>query len=111
MDTQIEQVIAELSKIDNAAENILLQTETEKEKYDREIEEKTRKYDEKIETDIQNKLSAYESKLEKESQIYMDKLQKDTDSSIKKLEDSYNKNHTKWSKDILNTLLEQQGDL
>ena len=111
MYTQIEQVIAELSKIDNAAENILLQTEKEKEKYDEEIKQKTLKYDKELETVIKNKLSAYESKLKKETQTYMDKLQKDTDSSIKKLEDAYNKNHTKWAKDILNNLLKRQGDL
>lgn len=110
MDIQIEQVIAELSKIDNAAEDILLQTEKEKEKYDEEIQKKTLQYDESVEAGINEKLSAYEAMLKKDSQSYMDKLQKDTDSNIKKLEEAYNRHHTKWANDILKALLARQGD-
>lgn len=108
MDTQIEQMITELSKIDSATENIFVQTEKEKEQYAADLKKKTEKFNKELEDDIQNQLSLYESELIKENNIFIEKLQKDTESSIKKMELSYNKHHTEWAKSIVNTLLKQE---
>lgn len=111
MDTQIEQVITELSKIDAAAENILEQVEKEKEEYAHGMNQKTAGFDKSLEDDIHKELSSYEAKLLKENNVYLDKLQKDTDAKIKKLEEAYSKFHTTWAREILQSLITKQEDL
>ena len=68
MDTGIETIITELSKIDAATEKIILAGVEEKENYNNSITRKTKDFDEKIESEAQQELNDYEASLRKDAE-------------------------------------------
>ena len=106
MDTGIETIITELSKIDAATEKIILAGVEEKENYNNSITRKPKDFDEKIESEAQQELNDYEASLRKDAEAKLLLITSDIDRKKSKIQEAYNVNRDKWAVDIFNKILE-----
>lgn len=107
MEYQVEQVISELSKIDNASESILTSADKEKEDYANEISLKTKSLDLELKADAQKYIENFKDKLQTDNEKILSQLRANTEKDLQKLDDAFNKNHTKMAKDIFARLIKE----
>lgn len=106
-DNDISQIIAELSKIDNAAENVLTNIDADKQAYSDKIKNMTTDFDTDLEDNIRKQLSDYESSLKQKNRNELDAIREETNHSINALELWYEKNHSSVAQDIVNSFVKE----
>lgn len=94
MELQIEQIISELSKIDNASESIISSANVEKDNYAKKLEQEKKVFDTGLQKELEGQLAAYRKNLETENSKVIKQMRSNTETELKKLEDSYTANHT-----------------
>lgn len=107
MEYQVEQVISELSKIDNASESILTSADKEKEDYAEEMSEKTKSLDLELKADAQKYIENFKNRLQADNEKLLNQLRANTEKDLQKLDDAFNKNHTKMAEDIFTRLIKE----
>lgn len=107
MNDQIDQVIAELSKIDAAADTLIASTESEKEAYKEEINNKIHLFDEELDKTTADELMKFKLSLQEASDDELSKYQTETTKTIADLDVWYEKNHTAIASQILNNLIKE----
>lgn len=105
MEYQVEQVISELSKIDNASESIITSTDVEKTNYAKEIDEKTILFEKNLEEDMRISLEEYRNKLGQDNDKILKQMRTNTEKDLEKIDSAYNKNHAELAKEIFNKLI------
>ncbi len=107
MKEQMSTVISELSKIENAAVEIIEDTEVRQKNFANEMDEKTKKFDEALAMETQDHLKKIGEELNKKSADDIEKLKIEAQEELDELEKSYEDNHTQWAKDILESLIKE----
>lgn len=110
MEYQVEQVISELSKIDNASESIITSTDVEKTNYAKEIDEKTILFEKNLEEDMRTSLEEYRNKLGQDNDKVLKQMRTNTEKDLEKIDSAYNKNHAELAKEIFNKLIKAWGN-
>lgn len=101
MENDFSQVIAELTKIDDAAENVLSNTESAKQAYSDKIKQETDQFDKELESNIKKILAEYENNIRNENEASLSVIRKETEQNINDLESWYNENHASIVKEIV----------
>lgn len=107
MDNQIEQVIAELSKIDEAATKIISNSESEKEAYAGKIKKQMEQFDAQLNEKNQQELKEFESDLYDKHQAELAECLESTAKSIDDINLWYTKNHATLARQIVNDLTKE----
>ena len=107
IENDIGKIISELSRIDDAAANVLTHMEANKQAYDEKIAKDTAKFDKKLEADITSQLTQYEANLKEETDKELDNIRKEIKQSLTELDNWYEKNHSKVAKDIVNDFIKE----
>ena len=107
IENDIGQVISELSRIDDAAENVLIHTEANKQAYDEKIKKNTAKFDKELDISIKAQLGQYETELKTANDNELNTLRKEIEHSIQELDDWYKNNHSEVAKNILNDFIKE----
>lgn len=105
MDNQMDKVISELSKIEEAAVRIIQNAESEKKNLALDMDQKTKEYDIVLGKEIDQKLSVIKQDLQDKMHSDVDRIKNDTYQQISNLEKIYTDHHTEWATDILNKLI------
>lgn len=103
----MEQVIAELSKIEASAAGIHSQAEKEKEEYAKAMEQKTAEFDEELEKKTSERLEELREKLETEKKEELSAMRADILKQTDKMEEVYKANSDKWVKDIVGSIIKE----
>lgn len=107
VENDISQVISELSKIDDAAENVLIHTEANKKAYDEKIEKNTAKFDKELDISIMTQLNQYETEIKAANAKELNTLRKEIEQTITQLDDWYEKNHSEIARNIVNDFIKE----
>ncbi len=107
MEYQVEQVISELSKIDNASESIITSADVEKENYAKEMNQKTLDFDGKLEEDTKRHLEEFKVKLQADNDKILKQMRTNTEKDLQKLETAFNANHTEMAQHIFAELIKE----
>lgn len=107
MELQIEQIISELSKIDNASESIISSANVEKDNYAKKLEQEKEVFDTGLQKELERQLAEYSKSLETENSKVIKQMRSNTEAELKKLEDSYMANHTHIAASIFNKLTKE----
>lgn len=107
MDNQIDQVIAELSKIDAAASKVISDSEADKIEYEKLISNQTKEFDEKLDLSIKKDLEDFEKKLNADKEKELKTLLDNTTKSLALMDEWYEKNHSSAVNQILNDLIKE----
>lgn len=107
MEYQIEHVISELAKIDNAAESIITSADVDKSNYASEIDKKTIEFDKQLEDNVKKSLDEFKGKLQSDNDRVLKQMRANTEIDLKKLEEAYNLNHTKMAQSIFADLIKE----
>lgn len=93
-ENDFSKVIAELSRIDEVAEKVLINNEADKQAYSDKINAESAKFDKELEENIRKKIQNYEKDVENELNNSLNLIRSETNQAINDLETWYNKNHT-----------------
>lgn len=107
MELQVNQVIEELSKIDDATENLILSADEEKREYAAIIESRKKEFEEALITKMNLSIDAYKTRVKAENEKVLKQYRQETESLLNKQEASYEKNHTQWAKNIFHSLIQE----
>ncbi len=105
MDNRIDQVIAELSKIEASAVKIKEEAELEKTTYANEVQHKTKEFDADLAKKSAEKLSKINEELQAEKKAQLTEWREETTVILSHLDESYEKKHTEWATTIMNNLI------
>ena len=94
-------VIAELSRIDEVAEKVLINNEADKQAYADKINAESIQFDKELEENIRKKLSDYEKATQNELNNSLNLIRGETNQAINDLDLWYNKNHTLVANEIV----------
>lgn len=104
MELQIEQIISELSKIDNDSENLISSSDIEKDNYAKSIEQDKKQFDEELQKKLQSELAEYRKKLEAENNRVIQQMRTNTEGELEKLEAIFMEKHSKIAESIFDIL-------
>lgn len=107
MELQIEQIISELSNIDNDSENIISSANAEKDNYSKGIEHDKKVFDDGLQKELESQLAKYSKKLETENNRIIQQMRSNADAELKKLEDIFMARHTEIAKSIFDKLTKE----
>lgn len=103
----MDQVIAELSKIEASAAGIQNQAERDKEEYAKAMEQKTAEFDARLECETSERLEELRKKLEAEKKEELSAMRADILKQTAKMEEIYNNNSDKWVEDIVGSIIKE----
>ena len=101
IENNFSKVIAELSRIDDVAEKVLINNEADKQAYSEKINKESAKFDKELEESTRKKISDYTDKTSLDLNNSLDLIRKETKQAIDDLETWYKKNHTLVAKEIV----------
>lgn len=107
MELQVEQVISELSKIDNATENVINSSTEEKDEYMKKIQQEKEAFDSNLDHKLQEHLNEYRQKLTQDNAQVLSNQRAETEDIINNLEASFKKMHTSIAMNILTELTKE----
>ncbi len=107
MDNQIDQVIAELSKIDAAASKVISDSEADKIEYEQQINNKIKDFDRQLDLSVKKELEEFEKKLMSEKDMELTKLRENTTKALADMDSWYEKNHEQTVKMIIKDLTKE----
>lgn len=105
MDNQMENIINQLSCIEDAAVRIMELADHQKKELSLEMEQRTKEFDEQLAADIKERLQRMQDKLDAEKNAELENLKIANLDAQNALNESFEKNHTKWAKEILDELI------
>lgn len=105
MDNQMKNIINQLSSIEDTAVRIMQLADRNKKELSLEMEQRTKKFDEQLAADIKERLQKMQDKLNAEKNAELEKLKTANLDAQSALNENFQKNHTKWAKEILDELI------
>lgn len=105
--SNMEYVLAELSKIETAAEKMQLESDREKEEYAKLMEDKIREFDEKLIKETDENLANLKDSLEQKKKEELSAMREDILKQTSKIEKTYEENADKWVKDIVDNIIKE----
>lgn len=106
MELQVNQVIEELSKIDSAAEALILSSDQDKAAYSGATDAKKAEYEDSLKTKMNLNIDAYRTRMQSEHNQILTNYRKETEETLRALDASYQKHHTDWAKKIFQQIIE-----
>lgn len=103
----ISEVISELSRIDDAAENVLIHTESNKQAYDEKNKKRIAKYNNELQKEIKTQLAEYEKALRSNRNKDLIALREETTQTITSLDEWYKNNHSEIAQNILASFIKE----
>lgn len=105
MDKQMDNIINQLSHIEDTAVRIMESADNQKKELALEMEQRTKEFDEQLAADTEKRLQEMQEKLNEEKNAELEKLKTANLDAQKTLKEKFQKNHTKWAQEILNELI------
>lgn len=105
MELQVKQVIEELSKIDSAAEQIILSADNEKEQYTALNESHKKEFEDSLIEKMNQNTESYKTKIQIDNDNLLKQYRAETEAMLSKLDNAYEQNHNKWANQILQKLI------
>ena len=102
----MDSIVLRLSEIEDAAQAILKDTETKKERLNQEFEERKDRYDQKQEALVNQRLSSIRSSLEDKTKQILTIQDQARCQEIEALQKEYDTNHTLYATQILKKITE-----
>lgn len=99
-------IVNKLSDIESTAEAIVAHAEAQKPSIEREIQDKRDAFDKKLEMDTQAKLRSIRDEMKKNTDRILEEQRLKNSSTIEALIQDFEKNHTKYAKNILKQITE-----
>lgn len=107
MKKEIDEILAQLSKIEAASAKIIDIEKNDEEKYSLYIEKVKKEFDEQLEKKTNEKIDEIRNRLITEKNNDLAKLKEDSQKDLVELERKYEKNHKKWAAGILQELIKE----
>lgn len=107
MKEQMSDVISELSKIEDAASDILKDTEIFQKEYAQKIEGEKAQFDEDLAKKTKEHLDQIGASLEKKNKEEINILKEEGQHELDSLEKTFEENHSKWAQDVLSSLIKE----
>ena len=105
MENEFNNVISELAKINKAAQDFSAETDSEKEQLLSDYQKEKDAIDAANKEVVKEHLSIYHDELEKNNKLQSEALKKEFDENINNLKSSFEKNHTKWAQEIVDSIV------
>lgn len=106
-DNKIDQVIANLSKIESTAVNVKQEAEKEKANYNKQIEEKIKAFDEKLAEETKKELEELSESLESKHQKELTEMRANILEDVAVIEKNFNEKHQVWAKEIFEQIIKE----
>ena len=106
-ENDFSKIISELSRIDDVAEKVLINSEADKKAYSDKINAESAQFDKELEENIRKKLSDYEDDIESKLTNSLNHIRRETDQAINDLEAWYNENHNLVADEIVAELIKE----
>ena len=107
MKEQMSTVIAELSKIETDALAIIADTETRQKSFAQEIDLQKKDFDDKLNAKTDEKLKAISEELNQRTAEDLTVLKREAQEQMYSLETSFQKSHTAWAKEVLDSIIKE----
>lgn len=107
MKEKMSEVIEELSKIETEALEIINDIETRQKSFALEVEAKKNEFDKELNEKTDKKLEVIGLELERMQENDLKFLKKEAQENLLKLESSYQKNHSLWAKEVLDSIVKE----
>lgn len=108
MKLQVNQVITELSKIDDATEALILSADKEKQDYADAMESKKKEFEEALVTKMNLSMDSRKTRMKADNDKVLKKYRQETEAMLSKLDASYENKHTLWANSIFQTLIQDE---
>ncbi len=105
MGKEINQVIARLSRIEDASVEVVNRSEQEKKQYAALMEQKTKDFDTSLAKETEIKLAKIKIDLEAQSANDLANLRKETNEELARIDESFETNHSKMAKQIFENMI------
>lgn len=105
MESQMDAIINQLSHIEKTAVRIMESAESQKKELSIEMEQRTCEYDERLAEDTRHQLDTLKEDLAAKKSSELARLKAEAECDLQNLEDSYQKNHTSWAKEIVHSII------
>lgn len=99
-------IILKLSEIESTANSIIEHAETQKERLDQEMRQKTEDFDKNLAADTKAKLDALQENLEIQKNEQLDLLSRENTTLIQALQNEYKQKHELYAQEILKRITE-----
>lgn len=107
MVNDINEIISNLTKIDNASSMIMESTRKEKEAYASVIKQKTKEFDDELSSSIDKKVQQLKKSLTIENQKLIEDYKIESENSLKSLDSLYAANKDQWIESIFNNIVKE----
>ncbi len=101
----MEDIIEQLSHIENKAIQIIESAEQQKKEIALEMEQQTKKFDAQVADEIQAHLQKIQNKLNEQKDRELEKMEAANLEAQTLLKQNFEKNHTKWAAELLQQLI------
>lgn len=105
MDNQMDNIINQLSHIEDTAVRIMESANSQKKELALEMDQHTKEFDSQLAAETQKRLNAMQEKLNAEKNAELEKLKSANLEAQNALREKFQANHTSWAKQILNELI------
>lgn len=105
MEHSVDDVIGKLSEIEATSVRILEAADAKKKGLSETMEKKIKEFDQKLAEETESKLEQLKVQLDKEKEQEMLGLRTETDRLLQKMQDAYDRNHSRWSGEIVKTIV------
>lgn len=107
MVNDINEVIANLTKIDNASAMIMESTRKEKNAYAQEIRQKTKDFDAGLSAEIDKKINQLKTSLIEENKQLIEACKTESAETLEKLDSAFAANKDEWVSSIFNNIIKE----
>ena len=107
MKEKMSAVIEELSRIENEALDIINDIESRQKSFALEVEGKKVDFDNELNEKTDKKLESISLELKKMQENDLKFLKKEAQENLLKLESSYQKNHSLWAQEVLDSIVKE----
>ncbi len=104
----VNEVVSELSKINDAASRYAEDLENAKKEIEAKYQQDKESYADKLESDEASRMEQLKEKLEEQNQAKIAELKNRHGRYIEELNESYEKNHTAWAKEIADKIIAER---
>lgn len=105
MENQMDNIISQLSHIEDTAVRIMQSADAQKKELASKMEQKTKEFDEKLFSETEKKLNELKERLNKEKENELSALRSETQKSLEEFESKYQQNHSKWAVEIFHSII------
>lgn len=106
MDSQMDQIISQLSHIENTAVRIVETADAQKKELADEMALKKKTFDEELAAETQERLQAMQERLNSEKEKELSELKSATEKALRELDEKYAASHKKWADEIMKALIQ-----